>query len=102
MIRIALKYCGSCNPLIDLSKTGKELQEAIRKQADLRLVRLESDNIDTVIILCGCPRACGDREEVRARANRSIVVAGEMIEMVPVAERDISTAVMKKLNSPAN
>lgn len=98
-IRVSLKYCGSCNPLIDLSKIGNELKEAIRKDNNLKLVSLEDNDIDTMIILCGCPRACGNKAEIRAKATRSIVVAGETIDMVPVTEKDISTAVMKKLKS---
>lgn len=98
-IRVSLKYCGSCNPLIDLSKIGNELKEAIRKDNDLKLVAPESNHIDIMVILCGCPRACGNKEENRAKANRSIVVAAETIDMVPVAEKDISTTVMKKLKS---
>ena len=98
-IRVSLKYCGSCNPLIDLSKIGNELKEAIQKENDLKLVSPEDNDIDTMIILCGCPRACGNKAEIRAKANQSIVVAAETIDMVPVAEKDISTAVMKKLKS---
>ena len=98
-IRVSLKYCGSCNPLIDLSKIGNELKEAVRKDNDLKLVAPESNHIDTMVILCGCPRACGNKEENRAKANRSIVVAAETIDMVPVAEKDISTTIIKKLKS---
>ncbi len=96
-VRVALKYCGSCNPLIDLSRTGNTLKEAIRKEAGLVLVPPENGNIDTVVILCGCARACGNKEETRARAARSIVVAGETVAMVPVAEKEIGAAVIKKL-----
>jgi len=96
-IKVSLKYCGSCNPLIDLSRIGDELKEAIRKENNLRLVSSESNNVDAMVILCGCPRACGNKEENRAKAARSIVVAGETINMVPVAEKEISAVVIKKL-----
>jgi len=98
-IQVSLKYCGSCNPYIDLSKISGELKKAIKKENDLNLVSLESNHIDTMVILCGCPRACGNKEEIRARAAQSIVVAGETIDLVPVPERDISAAVIKKLKS---
>lgn len=35
------------------------------------------DDIDMVVILCGCTRVCGNKEEVRARVKRSLVVAVE-------------------------
>jgi len=99
-VRVSLKYCGSCNPLIDLAKVGNELKEAIRKENNLILVSPDSDNIDVIVILCGCPRACGNKEENRARAKRSIVVAAETVDTVPIAEKDISASVIKKLKSP--
>jgi hypothetical protein len=98
-IRVSLRYCGSCNPLIDLSKIGNEVKEAIRKEDDLKMVSPEGNGLDTMIILCGCPRACGNKEEIRAQAKRSIVVAAETIDMVPVPEKDISTAIITKLKS---
>ena len=97
-IRVSLTYCGSCNPFIDLSKIGNELKEAIRREEDLIVVSPESNDIDTIVILCGCARTCGNKEEIRAKARRSIVVGGEMIDMVPVAEKDISTTALRKLN----
>ena len=99
-IKIALKYCGSCNPQIDVSEIGNSLKEAFRKDDSLSLVSPEDSNIDVIVILCGCARACGDTEEIRGRAPRSIVVAGEAIGMTPVAEKDINTEVMRKLKSP--
>lgn len=98
--RVALKYCGSCNPQIDTSEIGKSLKEAFRKDDRLNLVASEDGRIDVLVILCGCCRACGDTEEIRRRASRSIVVAGEAIDMTPVVEKDIYTEVMRKLKSP--
>ena len=96
-IRVSLKYCGSCNPLIDLSQIGNELTEAIRKEDNLIVVSPESNDIDIIVILCGCARACGNKAEIGARARRSIVVAGEALDMMPLGAKDISLAVLKKL-----
>jgi len=99
--RVSLKYCGSCNPLIDLPKIGQALPAAISQETDLLFVSADETNIvtniDTIIILCGCPRACGNKEAIRVRASNCIVVAGESVDAVPVAEKDISTAIIKKL-----
>ena len=98
-IRVSLKYCGSCNPYIELSKIASELKEAIKKECDLMLVSPQSNHIDTMVILCGCPRACGNKPEIRDRAAQSIVVAGETIDMVPIPQKDISAAVIKRLKA---
>lgn len=94
---MALKYCGSCNPLVNLSQIGYDLLTAIEKEDDLVFVSPESTDINTLVILCGCARACGNLIETRARAKRSIVVAGETIDMTPVAEINISGTLTEKL-----
>jgi hypothetical protein len=98
-IRVSLKYCGSCNPLTNLSKIGNELKEVIRKEDTFTFVAPENNNIAAVIILCGCARACGNSKETRAKAPHIIVVAGETIDMVPVAEKDICGTVISRLKS---
>ncbi len=96
---VALKYCGSCNPQIDTSAIGNSLKEAFIKDNRLNLISPEDSRIDVLVILCGCCRACGDTEEIRGSAPRSLVVTGEAIDMTPVAENDISTVVIRKLIS---
>ena len=98
-MRVALKYCGSCNPQIDTSAIGNSLKEAFKKDDRLNLVVPEDSRIDVMVILCGCFRACGDTEEIRGRAPRNLVVTGEAIDMTPVAENGISSGVIRKLIS---
>lgn len=94
---MALKYCGSCNPLVNLSQIGGDLLTAIEKEHNMVFVSPESNGINTMVILCGCARACGNKIETRARAKRSILVAGETIDMTPVAEINISGTLTEKL-----
>lgn len=94
---MALKYCGSCNPLVNLSQIGRDLLTIIEKEDDFVFVSPESHDIDTMVILCGCARACGNLIETRARAKRSILVAGETIDMTPVDEINISGTLTEKL-----
>ncbi len=93
---MALKYCGSCNPLINLSQIGHDLLTAIEKEVGLVFVSPESNDINTLVILCGCARACGNKIETRVRAKKSILVAGETIDMIPVAEINIIGTLTEK------
>ena len=104
-LKVTLKYCGSCNPLIDPFQIGKKLKEAIENEPELQFVSSDDDLIDVVVIICGCPRACGDKESFRRLAKNSIVVAGEMVDLVPTAEKDIPGQVIQKIkafSSPEN
>ncbi len=103
-LRIALKYCGSCNPQVDLLGIAYHLEQVADKRRDFELVTLSEDDIAVVVILCGCPRACGNKREVRARAGQSLIIAGESMagkyapdkSLPTVAEREF-TEIMEHL-----
>ncbi len=98
-LKVTLKYCGSCNPLIDLIQIGNKLKEAIENAPELQLVSPDDDHIDVVVILCGCPRMCGNKESFRSLAKNSIVTAGGMVDLMPVAEKDIPNQVIQKVRA---
>ncbi len=95
--RIALKYCGSCNPLVDLTRVARQVAKLAEQRRDLFLVPVSEEGIDIVVILCGCHRACGNKEEVRARANQSLVIAGESLDGRPVPEKCLTVAIEQAL-----
>ena len=97
-VKVALKYCGSCNPYVDLSRIARHLAKVSEERGDFRLVPLSADDIDVVVILCGCPRACGNKEDVRARAKRSLVVAGESLGGRSVPEACLLSTVVHQLS----
>jgi len=66
---------------------------------DFQLVPLSEEDVDIVVILCGCPRACGNKEEVRARAKQSLVIAGESLSGRAVPEEYLPSAVERELTS---
>lgn len=96
-IKVALKYCGCCNPYIDLSRVTRHLAKLAEEHRDFELVPLSGNDVSVVVILCGCPRACGDKEEIRARARWSLVIAGESIGGKPVLEQGLLGAVEQEL-----
>jgi hypothetical protein len=65
-------------------------------------VPLSDKGIDIVVILCGCPRACGNKEEVKARARRSLVTAGESLNGKAVPESELPAAVEAELHKILN
>lgn len=97
-VKVALKYCGSCNPHVDLTKIARHLAKVVVEQRYFQLVPLSEDDIDVVVILCGCPRACGNKEEIRAKAKQSLVVAGESLDGRAVSEANLPSTVEQKLS----
>ncbi|MGB8706985.1 MAG: hypothetical protein WCD72_03410 [Dehalococcoidia bacterium] len=96
-VKVALKYCGSCNPRVNLPRIARHLAKVAEERGDFQLVPLSEDDIDVVVILCGCPRACGNKEEVRARAKRSLFTAGESVNRQAVPETQLPIAVEQEL-----
>jgi len=96
-VKVALKYCGSCNPRVDLSRIARHLAKVAEERGDFQIVPLSENDIDVVVILCGCPRACGNKEEVRARAKRSLFTAGESVNRQAVPETQLPMAVEQEL-----
>jgi len=98
-MRVAVKYCGSCNPEIELADIGHEIEEALQETPDISLVSRRSRRIDVMVILCGCPKACADKKRIRKRASHFIVVAAETVDLVPVAEKELAAKVVQKVKS---
>ena len=96
-VKVALKYCGSCNPYVELTRIARHLARVAEERGDFHLVPLSEDSIDAVVILCGCPRACGNKAEVRARAGKSLLTAGESINGRHVPEAHLPSAVEQEL-----
>jgi hypothetical protein len=73
------------------------LVRVAEERGDFQLVPLSENDIDVVVILCGCPRACGNKAEVRARAAKSLLTAGESINGRYVPEAHLPSAVELEL-----
>ena len=97
--KVALKYCGSCNPRVDLSRIAGHLKSLAAKRGDFELVPLSQNDIDVVVILCGCPRACGNKEEVRSRARLCIVTSGESVNGKTIPEDQLPAVVERELTT---
>ena len=95
--KVALKFCGCCNPQVDLSAVACHVAQMAEGQGKFTLVPLSEDNIDVVVILCGCPRACGNKEEVKAKARWALLLAGERLDGELLTERQLPSALQDKL-----
>jgi hypothetical protein len=82
---------------VDLSRIAHHLSKVAEERGDFQIVPLSENDIDVVVILCGCPRACGNKEEVRARAKRSLFTAGESVNRQAVPETKLPMAVVQEL-----
>ncbi|MFC2040618.1 hypothetical protein ACFLTW_05600 [Chloroflexota bacterium] len=96
-VKVSLRYCGSCNPHVDLGRIAHHLAGVANRRGDLLLVAGTEESVDIAVILCGCERSCGATKEAMDNAKFSIVVAGENLSATPVPEAQLPLIVEKEL-----
>ena len=97
-VRISLKYCGSCNPRLSLRLVADHLAESARR-LNIEVVPFSTGGFDTLVFLCGCPRACVVKPEIKKRAKHSLVIAGESLNGKPMRAEKLPTAIEEALVS---
>ena len=73
--RVALRFCGGCNPIIERGSIAQRIREELT--AEVRWVSAE-DERDFLLIVNGCRTACADRVEVRS-GHPAVVVSGDSV-----------------------
>jgi len=57
-MKVAIKYCGGCNPDYDRVALVKRIKERLRGKVEF--VSRENEDIDLVLAIEGCKTACAD------------------------------------------
>ena len=78
---------------MDLGKMGRTITEIIARQSGFEIVPLSTNDVDIVVILCGCPRACGNKKEVREKAKHSLLINDEVFGDPAILEAKILACV---------
>jgi hypothetical protein len=100
-IKIALKFCGSCNPEIGLSTLAGQVRNLTLSRDDIRFVPFDTPGLDLLVILCGCRRACADREEYTSQAKRRLIIAGESLDGSPQSEKHLASLIAAEIGRVA-
>ena len=97
-MRIAFKYCGACNPEVDLAQIGHSLAGQVQQQG-WQLITLGADtDADVLVLLCGCPRTCIDKEDLCHQAKQVMLVAGKRLGWIPLKEAALPQAVIEAIH----
>ena len=60
--KIALKFCGGCNPNYDRLELLNRLKKTL--EPDLEWVAYTDQNADKVLIICGCATQCAEVRQI--------------------------------------
>lgn len=59
MNRVALKYCGGCNPDYDRVSVAESIRDRLEGQVEF-VAAADCNDIDIILVLAGCGTACAD------------------------------------------
>jgi len=68
--RLAVKFCGGCNPVIERGEIARKILEEL---AEARWVSWEEES-DLVLIINGCFTACAERAEIQRNSRACLVI----------------------------
>ena len=51
-----------------------------------------------LVILCGCRRACADKDEYRSQAKRRLIIAGESLDGSHRGEKKLASLIADKIS----
>ena len=97
MWKLAVKYCGGCNPSIDRTElVGKLAVLLAERNADWKLVTMKENDFDAVLLVNGCPVGCVQKQFLH-ETRPVIFVAGESIKREKIAEGALAEKVVEEL-----
>jgi len=73
-MRIAIKYCGGCNPRYDRPEVAERLKSDL---PHAKVVPADGSPADYVVVLCGCRSACAQHAHLIGRHGKSILTCCE-------------------------
>lgn len=77
-IRIALKYCGGCDPAFDRVKYWQRINNVAAGM--IEWVRIEEPPFEAVLLINGCNTACKERDMEHERNWRIVSVKDDNID----------------------
>lgn len=78
-MRIAVKYCGGCNPRY---RRGAMVERLRRGFTGIEVAAADESGpqTDLLVVICGCPSACAGHGHLSARHGTLVLVEGEAYE----------------------
>lgn len=88
-MRIAVKYCGGCNPVIERTRVVEEIESQLReKKPDWKLAPISAGNFDLLLLVNGCSVACTE-EQFKDDGFPVLRIAGELLEGIKTPEQEL-------------
>jgi len=97
-MRIALKYCGNCNPEIDAPRVIGQWMKTLGDD-EITFNPEGKKPADLLVIICGCRKACVYRPEIRAMGKQIILIKGKRMEGLSFGEAELTRRLIQSVES---
>jgi hypothetical protein len=81
-LKVAIKYCGGCNPDYDRVALAKYIEKSLLGKVEF--VSAEDENIDLVLAVQGCKTACADLNAFKGIKSRFISKIEDAEELLSI------------------
>jgi hypothetical protein len=81
--RLAVKFCGGCNPVIERGEVARKIRKEL---AGARWGSWEKES-DLLVVINGCPTACAEREEIHKNSKASLIIHPGGVSGIEVTHR---------------
>jgi len=86
--RIGVKFCGHCNPQVDMTAVLAQVQA---RALGWSFGRWDEDGYDVLLVLGACPAVCASRP---AFAGPAVVAASDAVDGWPVARDRLAAEIV--------
>ncbi len=97
-MRIAVKYCGNCNPEIDSPRIIGRWIKTLGND-EITFHPEGKRQADLLVIICGCRKACVDRPEIRAMGGQIILIKGRRMGGLSSGEVKLARRLIQSVES---
>lgn len=85
-LRVAIKYCGGCNPEYDRVAIVDHIKQSL--QDKIEIVRPESEDVDLILSVNGCSTACADLKSFEGLKIHTITSMEDSDKFIQVIRRN--------------
>ena len=94
MVRLAVKYCGGCNPLINRKQVLERVVDRLKQQVPVEICTGEAD---VLLVMGGCPVCCVDLDEKTGTAVKTVIVGGCLVDYLQVEPAQLVETVARRI-----
>ncbi|MDI9479928.1 MAG: hypothetical protein ACOXZ6_00640 [Syntrophomonadaceae bacterium] len=93
-MKLRIKYCGGCNPIINRSKLVAAVRNELSKSVDVEIVDKDAD---VGLLVGGCHVCCPNLSQIEDQARQWVIVGGDLVDHLPVPTEQLPQIIAERI-----